>query len=527
MAKKNPALPKYLLLVCLAFGVIFDLLFWGKPLGISFPLFTLLLVVGGLLFARQAGVKPAPRSLWLLAPLAFFALMFIFRAEPLTLFTSWAAAVACLALFAITFAGGQWPHFGFADHLARLLSFLPQGALALRDSRQPSRKQGKPSTIAAVLRGLLLALPLLVVLGLLLSSADVFFADWMQSIFGAFSFDKGPEYLFRVFLVVLVGITAASAYAYALVHSKRHKLLGENQPLVKPLLGFGEAATMLASVNLLFAVFVAVQFRYFFGGLANIVEGPSGLTFADYARRGFGELVLVAVISLVFYMGLSAVTARLRGRQQGWFSGLGIFLFAMVAVMLVSAFQRLLLLEEAYGFTRLRTYPHVFMVWLGLLLLAIVVLEALHRQRAFALAVLTACVGFTATLGVMNVDSFIAFVNIDRAKAGAELDHRYLGTLSDDAAPVLVREYYAARSAEDAELANQLEVALACHFASRAEATEDRPWQSFSLSATAADKAWEQLTANPDFPDVEFLRGSLGTDVSLNGEAFACYSSEF
>jgi hypothetical protein len=533
VAKKKVAIPKYVLLICLVLGITFDVLFWGKPIGLSFPLFTALLIIVGLWLATQAGVKPARPSLWLLAPIGFFALMFLFRTEPLTLFVSFVATLACLALLAVTFAGAEWPRFGFADYVAKLAGFLPLGALALKDGSQPARGKADRSVAGSIARGLLLVLPLLFVLGFLLSSADAYFADWMQSMFGALSFDKGPEYLVRAVLVAIVAFIIAAALGYALTKSKKHSMIGEEKPLMRPFLGFGEAATMLASVNVLFAVFVAVQFRYFFGGLANVAEGPTGLTFAEYARRGFGELVVVALISLVFYISLSAVTARLRGRQQVWFSGFGIFLFAMVAVMLVSAFQRLLLLEEAYGFTRFRTYPHVFMIWLGLLLLAVVILEARQRQRAFALAVVSACLGFAATLAVINVDNFIVNVNVDRAKVGMELDHRYLGTLSDDAIPALAREYLLARADGNDELANRLEVALACHFASRPgsnttpEALSSLPWQSFSFSAQGALAEWNALLDDPEYPDVQFLSGSVGTDVSLDDEAYSCYSGEY
>ena len=54
---------------------------------------------------------------------------------------------------------------------------------------------------------------------------------------------------------------------------------------------------VLAGVALLFAAFVLVQFRYFFGGAQNI--GIEGYTFAEYARRGYGELMAVAVLSLL------------------------------------------------------------------------------------------------------------------------------------------------------------------------------------------------------------------------------------
>ena len=95
-------------------------------------------------------------------------------------------------------------------------------------------------------------------------------------------------------------------------------------------------------------------------------------------------------------------------------------------MILVSAFQRLQLYEGAYGFSRLRTYTHVFMIWIGVLLAAIVVLEVLKKSRMFALAVVLAAFGFGITLNIMNVDGFIAQQNIARSVGGSELDVTYL-----------------------------------------------------------------------------------------------------
>ena len=122
---------------------------------------------------------------------------------------------------------------------------------------------------------------------------------------------------------------------------------------------------MLGSVVILFAAFVAIQFQYFFGGQANIhIEG---YTYAEYARKGFGELVAVAFFSLLLLLGLGAITRRDTESQRKTFSSLGVGLVGLVLVMLISAFQRLALYESAYGFSRLRAYTHVFMIWLALL----------------------------------------------------------------------------------------------------------------------------------------------------------------
>ncbi len=89
----------------------------------------------------------------------------------------------------------------------------------------------------------------------------------------------------------------------------------QDKPILAPFLGFTESTVVLIAVDLLFALFVFIQFRYLFGGQANIT--PVGYTYSEYARRGFGELVAVAFLSLGLILGLGAYTPPCGPRAAG------------------------------------------------------------------------------------------------------------------------------------------------------------------------------------------------------------------
>ncbi len=161
-----------------------------------------------------------------------------------------------------------------------------------------------------------------------------------------------------------------------------------------------ESTIVLGSVVVLFAAFVVVQFQYFFGGQTNI--HIDGYTYAEYARRGFGELVTVAFFALLMLLTLTAITKRETETQRRIYSGLGVTLVVLLLVMLVSAFKRLGLYEEVYGFSRLRTYTHVFLIWIGLLLIVTIALEILRKERMFMFAALVASLGFAISLPILE-----------------------------------------------------------------------------------------------------------------------------
>lgn len=520
--------PKFLLAISFALAWSFDYLFWGKQWGISVPVFTLLLVLVGLLLARRQGLQPAPGSLWLLVPLVFFAAVSAFRLEPFTLLVSRGLVFLLSALLALTFLGGRWREYSFSDFVAKLVSLVPNGVGLLWDTKPVERNSKEKGfsirSLAPVFRGLLFALPILWFLSILLSSADAYFSKWLTDSFQFLKIENLSEYLFRAFYIVVFTYIIAAVYLVALIKSRKEQLIGEKKPWLKPLIGFGEAVTILISVNLLFMAFVFVQFRYFFGGLANIVDNPTGLTYADYARRGFAEMVVVAVVSLLLFIALSTIGKRQKDPQQKWFSGLGIWLFALVAVILVSAYERLLLYEGAYGFSRLRTYSHVFMIWLGVLLLVVVILEVLRRQRAFAVAVLLVAFGFAASLALLNVDGFITRANIQRAELGYEFDVSYLASLSEDAVPALLDEYGQLDLAAQPDLADQVAAALACHAAMHENYSIDLPWQSWNWSRSRANQSW--LTANesvrfPGYTDSSDLDNGV-VSIRIGSQEYAC-----
>jgi hypothetical protein len=520
--------PRFLLAISLFLAWVFDYFFWGKQWGISFAIFTLLLVGVGFLFAYRQGLLPARESLWLLIPILFFAAFSVVRLEPFTLLLCRILVLLLVCVLALTFLGGRWVDYSFSDFVAKLIGLIPIGLLQLRNTRAtPAKKENHffPRSILPVLRGLLFAIPLLWFLAVLLSSADPIFQAWLNSLFQFLNMDNAAEYIFRGFYILILAYVFAGVYLYSLIKSRKEELIGKDRPLISPLLGFGEAVTMLASVNLLFTAFVIVQFRYFFGGAANIINNPSGLTYAEYARRGFGELVFVAVTSLLFFVILSSARKRENLVRQRWFSGLGIALFVLVAVILISAYQRLLLYESVYGFTRIRTYAHVFMIWVALLLLVIVVLEALQRQRAFAVAALLAALGFAASLSLLNVDAFIVRANIQRDQLGYELDIPYIASLSEDAVPSLVSRYQEANLAGDSNLAAKLAAALACHAVMHGSYSTKLPWQSWNLARENARQAWSTVSSEDAFSISILSQDPLSIRVA--GTSQACEDPKF
>ncbi len=489
-------------------GWLFDFLFWGKVAGISVAIYFVILLAAGFFLARQQNLSPARSTLYLLIPIVCFAVMTAFRLEPMTIFFNIVGALALMGLLAHSFLGGKWWQYTFKDYLTGafflgldtvirpVAVFTSQPKTEVESSEMPAEKPANHGLrrSLAVLRGVLIALPIVLVFAGILAEADPIFDQVFGEILDFFRIENLGEYIFRAFLISFIAYLLLGVILHAFLKDHDDNLSQEESRWLPRFLGITEAAIVLGSVNLLFLIFVVIQFQYFFGGESNI--NLAGFTYAEYARRGFGELVTVAVFSLLLFMGLSFLTKKEEMRSQRTFSVLGIVLFGLVTVILVSSFQRLLLYEQAYGFTRLRAYTHIFIIWLGVLLLAVSLLELARRHRAFALAALLAGLGFITTLNIVNIDALIVRQNVGRLQQGETLDITYLASLSEDAVPALTKLYQSTSGESEKDA---IAGAIACHAAINDQydyandPNRNYTWQSFHFSRYRAGQAWEEL----------------------------------
>lgn len=519
--------PHRVLITALFVAWAFDFLFWHKSPGVSFAIYVALLLIAGFLLAYEEGKPPVGNILWLLIPITIFAIMTTIRLEPMTVFDSVLLTLTLMMVLAHTFLGGRWMEYKLTDYgtvAMRLLgSALGRAPTVLRQIKQDrvedpdSSAQISWRSLLPILRGLLLALPVVIFFSLLLSSADPIFADRLSQFLELFNLRKLGEYLFRGFYILMLAYGFTGIYLYALTTSQDEKLTDVDRPSPPGLqLGFIESGIVLGCVNLLFIAFVVIQFQYFFGGSSNISYGE--FTFSQYARRGFGELIGVAFFSFLLFLSLSSFTKRDTPTERRVYSGLGVLLGILVGVILVSAFQRLLLYESTFGFTRLRTYPHIFMVWLGILLLVFIALEVAGWTRFFGLALFASCLGFGLTLGLLNVDGVITRENVERAVLGHELDTDYLLTLSVDSTPVLVELFDSPDL--NSKLQDEVGVVLACQAGELRRDVDQQTWTGFHFSEWRALRLLEDMDeALLDYP-VSQQDGDLV--VIVNGGERSC-----
>ena len=354
---------------------------------------------------------------------------------------------------------------------------------------------------AAVARGLAVATPLVAVFGALFMAADAVFEDLVLSVVRV-----DVELIASHVLLFSVSAWLATGYLRGFLTGTEPpplRVLGRNSALValtpkRPSLGITEAATALAALDLLFLVFVTVQFRYLFGGDA-LVQVTPDLTYAEYARRGFFELVVAVVLVVPVLLAADWLLEGRSRRGNLVFCSLAGVQIGLVLAIAASAFERLRLYYASFGLTESRLYAMVLLVWIGATLFWLAATVLRGRRTTFAIGTLASGLAMVALLFSINPDAVIARANVARmvsADAPVRFDVAYATSLSADAVPQLIEALPA--------LPGDVQCRLARHMLRGWPPDRDRSVRSWNWSAARASDAVRQHEAR--------LRSMVGPD---------------
>jgi len=417
-----------LVLVAIGIGLLGDLAVRSGLVGLAGAALVVAtsaaLLASGRLRTRQSRVLVGLASL--------FGVWLALRSSGWLLPLDLVAAFGLLVLGASLSSGGSVANLPLANLVARgwhaglHAIVVPESLVRLAGGR---RTRPGASVTWAVVRGMLLAVPVVLLLGVLLMSADAVFASMV-------SFDiSGGVVIEHGFVVI------AAAWVFLALVRVSSAVAPAALPGPPVRLGAVEALVVLASVIVLFGGFAVAQAVAVVGG-AQYVQQTTGLTYAEYARSGFFQLLWVAALTVGGVLMLRAVTDRRHARSGRRFTVLACVVCALTVLIVVVAIRRLALYSDAYGLTMLRLYCTIFAVWIGLVLVLLAAwLAGVRGDRAWFPAAAAGC-GLALLLGlnVANPEAFVARTNLQR-QAVLEPDTRYLTTdLSDDAVPAIVEQ---------------------------------------------------------------------------------------
>src|SRR5437016_10145900 len=353
--------PAVLLSLAFAFGVLAQYLFYRSALGINVGIASVVIVAVAWRL-RPAGARVDRLDRWIVPAAVVFAFLPALRVDLMLLLFDIPATLTLVTMAAVSFAGV--PVTRRAMDVLVVLGLVVVGRIvaggalllaALPDLGRPlARRSG--GRIGSVGVGVALAFPFLVVFALLFASADAVFSSAITNVFDFRKWSIG-ELIGRILLAAVFAWVAGGLFLIAgrATEAPASPVLARLRGLLSSTAG----TTTLLAVDALFLFFVGLQIAYLFGGIDTL--NATWLTYSSYARRGFFELIAVAVLAGGLLFAVELVVSR----RTRFYVGAALTLAVASLVIVVSAAYRMQLYQLAYGWTEQRFYALAGIAWLG------------------------------------------------------------------------------------------------------------------------------------------------------------------
>lgn len=449
-----------LLVYGLISAITFSYLVMPQNAGISVVVFCLI-QLGCLWFAGANRKK-----LWLFVPVMIFSVNCLISASTIWRPFNLLLSAVCYGCMFVDFDFCT-DSFGYLkDVFSRLFSPFLQFGIPFRWLLDFN--QGKAPLLKKIGLALLISIPCALLLIGVLANADMVFSLRVEQ----FADNLREMVNGHLLYVALCGILAG-LYLFGMLYQEKLPRPEETAPGRTYRGDLVIINILLSTVLVVYTLFVVVQFKYLFAGSVL----PLGLTYTQYARKGFFELLWLTGVNLAGILAVIRLTKEFSGKWFRLTKMLCHYLCGVTVILLASSFYRMLLYTNDDGFTRLRLFVLGFLVFelLGLIATFFYIAKPkFNITLTYAVVALT----YYLILNLVPVDRIIAENQVNRYLNGECESLSYVYTLSADAAPALQKLYEAGDDATRQDIRNFLEENTNTHIPYR--------WQRYNIPAEQA-----------------------------------------
>lgn len=421
------------IMLCILF---FETIFFQSP-GIAVPIYLAAFYCSIYYFFRENDTPLNKAAVLLTIPAMLMAVSFFIHYTPSTRWITWLTLMGIICIQLILLGNYQINGLFSLDAFVKVISNLfakPFTNLAMpfySFGILKNRKSETTKNVLYALIGIVVAIPVAAILMALFVQADAVFAASVKAFknFIGLDFD-------RLTLELFLGIPSGVFLGAALLGLKYEKHKDKTIKMIGSCIESVIIGTFLTIINIFLIAFVGFQFMYLFGGLDNIKT--SGISYAEYARRGFFELCTASAIIFAIAFFVIVMTKKKNAKLSIWISLETVILCAGDGVLLISAVKRMFMYISAYGLSIRRVLTLWLMAVIGLCLLWMII-------KCFKIRfAVTKWIGVTVIIGVCilsltNIEKIIAEYNIDSYLKNPDEPSVvfYLNKLSYTAAPQL------------------------------------------------------------------------------------------
>lgn len=471
------------------YALFYTFCLYKNSAGITAPFFTAGTVAYFFLCLKEAGVCWKKDMVFYLVSIELLGINLSMTGDGILIFFDY-IAIILLLVSGLLHSVYNDRHWGFGKYLSAvfeavfgsvgyLFQYFGDWSAFHKVRKQHKLEAGQESKKEGVAKyiwiGFFCCLPILVIVILLLASADAMFADILRNFTIDLQFDEDIVGIpVMIFMVSLCSYALLSKLCTETIKEKVGEKPGYNAII---------AITMNGMLAIIYFVFCVIQMKFLL--LGENMRLPEGYSYSSYARRGFFQLLLVCLINMVIVL-VSLCYFRVNRMLRGVLT----FITACTYIMIASSALRMKMYIEVYQLSYLR----VLVLW-GLVVIFFMmtgILVSIYKKEfpLFRYGVVVVTV-FYLLLAFARPENLIAQYNLssrftaDWTEEDSMIDFYYLDDCSSDAAPAIAD---AIVKVDKQEFSDRFRM-----YWYEYEENSQTSWRNFNFSNYIAEKRYGEL----------------------------------
>lgn len=437
----------FFLCATISYALFYVICLYKNGSGITFPLFTLGTIIYFALCLKKLEVNLKPYSIFYIVCIELLGLSTCLTESWVIIFFNKTSIIFLVIVFLLHnfYEVKNWNFVGYIKAYLKTI-FYPVGFIykpfshlsTYKKIREDSNKEKINRKILYVFVGILVSIPLLCIIVALLVSSDMVFEKLFNNLvkditIPSLVIDGIWMSILFIFVFLCAYMLLSFLSIYRMENEEKENKKGE------PVL----AITISSILSVVYIIFCSIQVMYLFLGRTAGLSLPEGMTYSEYAREGFFQLLFVCIINLILVL----IGIYLFRESKVLKVFLCIITSCTFIMIISSALRMILYIQHQY-----LTFLRVFVLWalfvIFFVMIGVTITIFKKDFNFFKYATVTVTVLYLI-LSYARVDYIVAKVNVDNMEEetqyeffkGTELydDPFYLTeNLSYDAAPVII-----------------------------------------------------------------------------------------
>ena len=284
------------------------------------------------------------------------------------------------------------------------------------------------SNTKKVFKGILITIPIALIIIGMLASADTEFSNALSSIVTvcakALGNIKFIEIIARVGITVIVFIYLASFFDNLVSKFK----IEEEENESKTLKDNTTIKILITTLNIIYLIFAIIQIKA-------IMVKDININYANYARQGFFQLMIISVINLIMIL----IAKRKDYKDNNYTNKMCLFMIFFTFILIITSAIRMYFYEQAYGYTFLRLAVYIAL-FTEVILLIPTILYVLNKKKHLIKTYFSIIVTIYVIINLVNIDNIIVSRNVTRYLETGKIDMAYIeNSTGTDAVKQIIR----------------------------------------------------------------------------------------